>query len=146
MTRPDAASETALDDVTGEPPYPLQRLLGHAVTAWSEGFARVEMPLREMHGNRHGIPHGGVHATLLDTACGYAGAWTGDPDRPRHCMTLTLTVNYVGRATGERLIAEARVVGGGRRSFFAEAELRDEHGVLVATATSALRYRGEPKA
>lgn len=146
MTRSGEASAPVLVDATGEPPYPVQRLLGFAVTEWSEGFARVEMPLEEKHGNRYGIPHGGVHATLLDSACGFAGAWTGDPDRPRHCMTLSLTVNYVGRATGKRLIAEARVTGGGRRSFFANAELRDEHGVLVATATTTMRYRGDSTA
>ncbi|MEM1314151.1 MAG: PaaI family thioesterase [Pseudomonadota bacterium] len=132
-------------DATGEPPYPYQRLVGFEIVAWSEGYARVEMPLREKHANRYGIPHGGVHATLLDTACGFAGSWTGDPEAPRHCMTLSLTVNYIGVATGERLIAEARVVGGGRRSFFANAELRDEHGALVATASATMRYRGEPK-
>jgi len=144
MTDADAPEASP---VTGEHPYPLQRLMGFEVTEWSEGFARVELPLdSDRHGNRYGIPHGGVHATLIDTACGYAGCWTGDPARPRMAMTLSLTINYVGRASGERMIAEARVTGGGRRSFFADAQVRDETGRLVATGTATLRYRGEPAA
>ncbi|MEO0681781.1 MAG: PaaI family thioesterase [Pseudomonadota bacterium] len=133
----------APSSVTGEAAYPIQRLLGFEVTEWSEGFARVELALDpERHGNRYGIPHGGVHATLIDTACGFAGSWTGDPAAPRHAMTLSLTVNYVGQTRGGRLIAEARVSGGGRRSFFADARLSDETGALIATGTATLRWRG----
>jgi uncharacterized protein (TIGR00369 family) len=124
-----------------EDPYPFQSHLGFELTEWREGFARFEQPVVAQLGNRHGNLHGGVHATLLDTAMGYAGCWTGDPDRPQMALTLSLTVNFQGRSGGRRMIAEARRTGGGRRSFFAEGEVRDEDGVLLATGSGVFRYR-----
>jgi uncharacterized protein (TIGR00369 family) len=49
------------------------------LTGWREGWARVELPVADVLGNRQGLVHGGVHATLLDTAMGYCGCFTGDP-------------------------------------------------------------------
>lgn len=130
-----------LDPRLVEPPYPLQAHLGMELTGWREGFARVEAPMAEHLRNRQGLPHGGIHATLLDSAMGYAGCYTGDPARRQMALTLSLTVNYVGQAQGARLIATARVSGGGRKTFFCEGELRDDTGNLVATATGVFRYR-----
>jgi uncharacterized protein (TIGR00369 family) len=124
-----------------EDPYPFQSHLGFELTEWREGFARFEQPVVAQLGNRHGNLHGGVHATLLDTAMGYAGCWTGDPNRRQMALTLSLTVNFQGRSGGRRMIAEARRTGGGRRSFFAEGEVRDEDGVLLATGSGVFRYR-----
>jgi uncharacterized protein (TIGR00369 family) len=131
-----------LDPRLVEPPYPLQDLLGMEITAWSEGTARVEMPLSERVMNRQGLPHGGIHATLLDSAMGYAGCFTGTPDRRQMALTLSLTVNYVGQVRGARLIADGHRTGGGQRTYFAEGQLRDDTGALVATATGVFRYRG----
>lgn len=131
----------------GEELYPLQKALGYYVTAWSEDYARVEMELAEIHLNRHGIPHGGLYAVLMDTAAGYAGCWR-PPDEPRAlAMTLSLNVSFISVPRGKVLIAEGRRTGGGRNLFCASAELRDELGTLVATAAATLRYRqrgGDP--
>ena len=124
-----------------EPPYPLQRHLGMTLTAWSEGSARVEAPVTEKLMNRQGLPHGGVHATLLDSAMGYAGCYTGDPDQRQMALTLSLTVNYVGQPAGTRLIAEGQVTGGGRKTYFAEGRLLDDQETLLATATGVFKYR-----
>ena len=130
------------DPIAAEAPYPYQDLIGFRLTAWSEGHARIELDLAEAHTNRHGIPHGGVHAGLLDTALGFCGCWCPWPGRVRRAMTLSLTVNYVGQPHGRRLIAEARQTGGGRKSYFGAGELTDETGALIATATAVMRWRG----
>ena len=130
-----------LDPQLIEPSYPLQRHLGMELTAWSEGRARVEAPLSEPMMNRQGLPHGGIHATLVDSAMGYAGCYTGDPDQRQMALTLSLTVNYVGQPRGGLLIADAWTTGGGRKTYFAEARLTDETGALIATATGVFRYR-----
>lgn len=124
-----------------EPPYPLQAHLGMELTGWQDGWARVELPLEGFLMNRQGVPHGGIHATLLDTAMGYCGCYTGAPERRQMALTLSLTVNYVGQAQGARLIAEGRVTGGGRKTFFAEATLKDDAGTLVASGSGVFRYR-----
>jgi len=131
-----------LDPRLKEPPYPLQALLGMEMTAWRDGFARVEMALAPAVMNRQGLPHGGIHATLLDTAMGYAVCHTGDPARRQMALTLSLTVNYLGQARGTRLIAEGTKTGGGARTCFAEGRLRDDRGTLMATASAVFRYRG----
>lgn len=130
------------DPRDGEPPYPLQELLGMELTGWWAGGARVEMPLWQGVMNRQGLPHGGIHATLLDSAMGYAGCHTGDPARRQMALTLSLTINFVGQARGTRLIAEGRKTGGGRKTYFADGTLHDDDGTLVATATGVFRYRG----
>lgn len=123
------------------PPYPLQRTLGYAITGWSDGSARVELELSEVHENRHGIPHGGIYALLIDTAAGFSGTYRGESEPSEKAMTLSMTANFVGLPRGRRLIAEGRKTGGGRASFFSSVEVRDELGTLVATGSAALRYR-----
>jgi len=118
-----------------------QTHIGFEVTGWEVDVARVEAPIAPFMSNRQGIPHGGVHATLLDSAMGFAGCYTGDPDRQQNALTLSLTVNYVGQAQGNRLIAEGRRIGGGRKTYFAEGRLTDDLGNLVATASGTFRYR-----
>ncbi|MCR9112907.1 MAG: PaaI family thioesterase [Rhodobacteraceae bacterium] len=134
----------ALDPRLVETPSPLSKTLGFEMTGWSDGFARVEAPLAAHLMNRQGLPHGGVHAALLDTTMGFCGCYTGDPDVKQNALTLSMTVNFVAQATGTRLIAEARVTGGGRRTYFAEATVHDDTGTLIATATGVFRYRSKP--
>lgn len=119
----------------------LQTHLGYRLVAWSDGAAVVEMDIRPEILNRQNIPHGGVHAVLLDTAMGYCGCFTGDTEKRQLALTLSMTVNYLGQAKGTRLIATGRRTGGGRSTFFAEAQVADDLGNPVATATGVFRYR-----
>lgn len=122
-----------------EEAYPFQRHIGFRKTQWSAQGCRVELDLEPFHSNRHGVPHGGLLATLLDTALGYAGCWTGS-DEVQLCVTLNLTTNYIGAVRGKRLIAEGQRTGGGRKIFFASGTIHDETGALIADATGAFRY------
>ena len=124
-----------------EPPSAFALHLGYELTEWRENFARYEMPIAAFIRNRQGLPHGGVHATLLDSAMGISGCWTGDSDRRIMTLTLSLNVQYIGRAGGTRLIVEARKTGGGRNTFFAEGTVTDDTGMLVAKGTGVFRYR-----
>ena len=125
------------------PPYPLQRALDYQISAWSEGYSRIEMQLGAVHENRHGIPHGGIYAVLIDTAAGFSGTWRAPPEPSAMAMTLSMTVNFIGLPQGKRLIAEGRKVGGGRNIFFSEVVLKDELGTLIATGSASLRYRSK---
>ncbi|MGR3495709.1 PaaI family thioesterase [Citreimonas sp.] len=135
ITDPDAPG------FEGEALYPFARHLGMRMLDWSEGAARFTLPAAPELMNRHGNLHGGVHASLLDTMMGYAGCWTGDPERPQMCLTLTLNVQYLSRPKGETLIAEGVKTGGGRSTFFAEGTILDETGEVIAKGTGTFRYR-----
>ena len=124
-----------------EAPYPLQNHLGFKLTEWRKDFCRVELPLKPFLLNRYGIPHGGINATLLDTAMGYCACYSEDPNTPIFAMTLSLTVNYLGQSTGNTLITEANRTGGGRKTFFAQGSVTDDTGQIIATATGVFRFR-----
>jgi len=126
-----------------EPPYPFQTLLGFTMVEWTANEVEIHLPLRAELGNRYGIPHGGIHATLLDTVMGFSGCFTGDPDRKIRAMTLNLNTTYMSRPKGQVLIARGRKTGGGKRVFFAEAEITDETGELLAKGSGTFRYRAE---
>jgi uncharacterized protein (TIGR00369 family) len=131
-----------MEDHLREKPYPFQAHLGFEITEWSDGFCRLEQPVVPQIGNRYGIPHGGVHATLLDTAMGFCVCYTGKPEEVLLAMTLSLNVQYLSVAKGTRLIAEGRRTGGGRSTQFAEGDIHDDTGALIATATAVFRIRG----
>ena len=82
--------------------------LGLRRSLFEEDRARFELAVEPRHMNRLGIPHGGVYATILDSALGAAGCWDGAPDRFRPSVTLNLNVSYLAQPKGSRLIAEGR--------------------------------------
>ncbi len=129
-----------------EQPYNFQRLVGFQLVEWEPFRAVLHLPLRADHANRTGLPHGGLHATLLDTAMGYSGCYTGTPEQRIDTLTLMLNVSFLSRPRGRTLIAEGRRVGGGHRTFFAEGQVTDETGELIATGSAAFRYRGDEPA
>lgn len=129
------------DPTTFETPSPLSQTFGFRLTEWSNGHARVEAPISYNMTNRQGLPHGGVYAAILDTAMGFCGCFTGDPSIKQNALTLSITVNYLARATGTHLVAEARVTGGGRSTFFAKGEVHDDTGTLIAEATGVFKLR-----
>lgn len=131
----------SVDPALVEEPYPLQRLIGFRMTDWGPDRAGFELPLTAGLMNRYGIPHGGIYAMLLDTVMGYSGCYTGDATARKLAMTLTLNTSFLARPEGKVLFGEGRRVGGGRSTFFAEGEIRDETGVIVARGSGAFRYR-----
>lgn len=130
-----------MDDRFYEAPYAYSAHLGFSMVDWHAGYSRFELPLADHLNNRHGNPHGGAHASLLDTVMGYAGCWTGDPDTRQMCLTLALNVQYLSRPKGQLMIGEGWKTGGGKSTFFAEGLIKDETGELIAKGTGTFRYR-----
>jgi uncharacterized protein (TIGR00369 family) len=123
--------------IAGElPPPPIAQLLGFTVAEVSEGRARFAATGGEEHYNPIGVVHGGVTATLLDSAMGCA-VHTTLPAGVAY-TTLELKVNYVRAATaGMPLVADAEVIHRGRKVATAEALLHaGEGGKLLAHATT----------
>jgi len=124
-----------------EEPYEFQKLLGFSITEWGPDICKLQQPMRKGLGNRYGIPHGGVYASLLDTVMGFSGCYTGSTSQVKRAMTLSLNVSYLSRPKGQLLTATGHKIGGGARSFFAESDLVDETGELIAKGTGTFRYR-----
>ncbi len=137
------SNDPGYSPLTAEP-YPLMELLGYRVTRWEEGLAEVTMPVEAIHGNRHGIPHGGIYALLMDTAAAFSGTNQGEGQPSARAMTLALNINFIGIPKGKVLTATGRKTGGGKSAFFSNVELRCDEDSLIATAQAALRYRKGP--
>ena len=92
------------------------------------------------HLNRLSIPHGGVLATLLDSAAGFAASYVEDPDRPRTLVTLSINVMFMGQARiGDTLVARGRRIGGGKSIGYAQAEVTVDDRV-IARAEAVFKY------
>jgi uncharacterized protein (TIGR00369 family) len=127
-----------------EAPTAFAELVGYRLQSWRPDYAEVTLLLEAKHLNRNGGPHGGLLATLIDTACGYSGVHSAGPGRPRRALTLSLACQFIGRAEpGTTLTAIGRKVGGGRQIFFATCEVHDSNGRLIARGEGTFRYRRE---
>jgi uncharacterized protein (TIGR00369 family) len=119
------------------PAPPVMRALDFEGIAFGEGRAVFRLTPQEFHYNPLGTVHGGVFATMLDSACGCA-VHTLLPVGVFY-TSLDLSVKFlrpVTVATGP-ITAEGSVVHLGRRTALAEARITDAAGKLYVTATSS---------
>jgi len=115
---------------------PAAALLGLSLDEVERGRTVFSMVADEIHENPMGTMHGGIVATLVDTAMGCAVSSTLPADAG--FTTLELSTNFVRaitKATG-RVHAEGRVVHAGGRVATTEARVYDDAGTLYAHATS----------
>jgi uncharacterized protein (TIGR00369 family) len=118
-------------------PPPLMLALDFEPVLFVEGRAVFRVMPQEFHYNPLGTVHGGLLATLLDTACGCA-VHTTLPAGVFY-TSLDLSVKFlrpVTLATGP-VTAEGTIVHLGRRTALAEAKVTDAAGKVYATATSS---------
>ncbi len=118
------------------PPPPIAGLMGLRLATVTAGEVVFRCTPDESAYNPIGVVHGGLVCTLLDSVCGCAvqsvlEAGTG-------YTSLEIKVSYlrpVQADTGE-LTARGWVTRRGRRASFAEGDVRDPQGRVVATASS----------
>lgn len=117
---------------------PIGETLGFQLVDAGDGWAAFEGVPGPQHYNPAGIVHGGYAATLLDSACGIAVVTK--LNEGQSMTTLELKTSYLKAMTDKtgKVRAEGRVVSIGRRVAYTEAQLTDEAGRLLATATSTL--------
>ena len=108
-----------------------------------KGTAAFEVTIDESHLRSMGIAHGGLMATIIDTALGSA-CWTLAPPN-NHLVTVQLNINYIRPAwLGEKLTCRSEVRHAGQMTAVARAEIRNADGALVASATGTFMYLPVP--
>ncbi|HEX3910616.1 MAG TPA: PaaI family thioesterase [Solirubrobacteraceae bacterium] len=108
------------------PPPPIADLLGFQIVEAEEGRAVFAIEPAEWMYNPIGMVHGGVAATLLDSCMGCAVHTSLAPGVGY--TTTDLQVRYI-RAMGEstgRVLAEGRLVHGGKRTATADGRVFTE--------------------
>lgn len=132
IVNPDYINE--LKHIVDKSPYP-----GHmsmVLAGIDFDTAVIEMTLSEKHLQVFGIVHGGVLATLIDTATFWA-AFLKIPE-DAGLVNIDLKLNYLRPVQNGKLSAEALCIKAGRSVSYAEAKVFDEKRKMVAHGTSTL--------
>ncbi|HJP92020.1 MAG TPA: PaaI family thioesterase [Pyrinomonadaceae bacterium] len=132
--------------VAGELPRPpMADLMNFDLVEVGDGFAIFTAVPAEYHYNPIGVVHGGLAATLLDSAMGCAIHSTLPPETAY--TTLEVKVNFVRALTTQtgRVRCEARVIHVGTRTATAEARLVDAADKLYAHGTTTCMVIREPQ-
>jgi uncharacterized protein (TIGR00369 family) len=121
---------------------PIQDLLGFDLVEVDEGRVVFAAQPGEQHYNPIGVVHGGLAATLLDSAMG-AAVHSTLPQGSAY-VTLEVKFNLVRAITAEtgRVLAEGNVIHRGKTVATVEGSLRSEEGgALLAHGTSTCLIR-----
>ncbi|MFQ5926927.1 MAG: PaaI family thioesterase [Terriglobia bacterium] len=108
----------------------IARQMGMKLARLSPGRATLLLDARKQHLHPQGAVHGGVIATLADTALAMA-LFTLVPPRTQ-MATVEMSINYLAAHSTGRLRAEARVLRRGRRIAVGEVDVWNRAGVRVA--------------
>lgn len=118
--------------------------LGFRLTAWKEGFARLEMPVRKNHRNSVGFLHGGVVASLVDIAGAVAGSYGITQEFVS--VTINLNCSFITPHRSDIVVAEGELIRSTKTMFFCESKLFDpQHKRLCATATGIYKQQARAK-
>jgi len=125
--------------IAGEiPGPPIIALMDMDLVSASKGEATFTCVPNESHYNPIGAVHGGFACTVLDSAAGCAVHSTLPAGMGYTSLEIKVSYLRAISADSGTLTAVGRVTKPGSRVAFAEAEITDAQGRLVATASSTL--------
>ncbi len=113
---------------------PFAKLIGMRLVDLRPDEAVISIEMRDDLRQPSGILHGGVTATLIDTAMAFAVRTRLPVDEAT--ATIDLTVHYLRPHVTGTLTCTAKVVRAGKRIFTVSADVAGAEGKLIATAIS----------
>ena len=122
----------AILELINQAPY--FRLLSMEVKKLDFGYSRVEVDIETKHLNPFGGLHGGVYASIIDTAAYWAVYCELEEDAG--LISLDLKVDDLSTAKDGKLIVEGKRIKLGRSICLSEATVTDSQGKLLAHGTS----------
>jgi uncharacterized protein (TIGR00369 family) len=116
---------------------PFTEHLGVQLVEMTKEHAVVSLQKRPELLNSWGATHGGVIMTMLDLVMSWAvrghyGVMGG-------VLTVDLSLGFMKASVGDKVVAEGRVLHGGRSTAFCEGEARDDKGELLAKAIGTFK-------
>lgn len=129
----DDVSQQLRTFMTGAVPY--WRTLGLELKEVEPGRAVFEAEARADL-MQNAVVHGGVLASIADSACAVAAISKVFP--ASYATTINLQLAYLKPLVEGRFRAEGKCIKAGRTILFCEAAVFDEKGSLVCTASSQL--------
>lgn len=123
-----------LKEIVNTSPYPSH--MSMRIAAIDLDKATIEIELGQCHLQPYGIVHGGVLATLIDTATFWAVFMRIADDAG--LVNIDLKLNYFKPVEKGLLRAEGVAIRSGKSISYAEARVLDADGDLIAHGTSTL--------
>lgn len=121
------------------PKTPFLEGLGIVFERYEPDDVTIRLPFREDLTNDGTFFHGGVIASVMDTA-GAAAAWSNhDFDKGSRASTVSMSIQYVGAAKKSDLVCHARAVRRGKELTFTEITATDSDGRTVAHGVQTYR-------
>ena len=117
---------------------PYADLLGMRRLTEAPGNCTAAVDIRPELMNSWGVAHGGAVMSLLDMTLGMSAKSLDD--NAIGATTVELKVNFLATATGE-VVAEGHARRAGRSLVFAEGEVRNGIGEVLAKATGTFKLR-----
>lgn len=113
---------------------PFAKLIGMRLVDLRTDVATISIEMRDDLRQPSGVLHGGVTATLIDTAMAFAVRTRLPIDEAT--ATIDLTVHYLRPHLTGTFTCTAKVVRAGKRIFTVNADVHNQEGKLIATGLS----------
>ena len=117
---------------------PANKLFGLVVVDIDDGYVKINVPFRkEFIGDAlQNLWHGGILASIADTAGGIAAATTTSFPQDK-INTIDIRIDYLKGATDQDIFAIAQVVKVGNRIINADMKLFHKEDDLIAIARAS---------
>ncbi len=117
---------------------PANRIFGMKIIELRDGFAKIHTPYKDdfIGDFVQGLWHGGIVASIADTAAGIAASTQRNDARDK-LNTIDIRIDYLQGAIKEDLFAEAELLKIGKRIIKADVKLYQETKGVVAIARCA---------
>lgn len=113
---------------------PFAQLIGMRLVDLKPDEAVISIEIRDDLRQPSGVLHGGVTATLIDTAMAFAVRTRLEPAAAT--ATIDLMVHYLRPLVQGKAICTGKVLRAGKRVFTVSADVHNEEGKLIATGLS----------
>lgn len=111
----------------------ISRLMDMTTQIMDDDSIEISVPITPLLANNLGIVHGGLTATLLDTAMGTAA--NRHLDLHQAAVTSEMKINFTSPGTGSKLTCKAKVLHRGKQMIVTEGKVFGDEGQLIALAT-----------
>ena len=113
---------------------PFYRFMGIRLTKLRRGHSEIKMRVGRGLTQQAGYAHGGVSASLIDSAVGLALCTM--IDRGSVITTINLHVNFLAPAKPGSLTARGGIIHKGKRTAVGDCQVVDADGKLVSKGTA----------
>ncbi|MEM3628094.1 MAG: PaaI family thioesterase [Candidatus Bathyarchaeia archaeon] len=108
---------------------PYYKLLGIKIDEVKENYARLSLEICKKHMQFLNTIHGGVAASLADSAAAWAILGSSDVDG--FPVTIEMKINFLKPVSSGELIAEARKIYSGSRIMVCDVEVKNYENLIA---------------